>query len=253
VLVSEPSSPDAITGQLNYSLIGDSYTMEVDRVLREKGQQSLEEQRDRLLTWLDNDLVIECVLDNAALSDGIDDVVGTYQAGLVVVGVSEDGHADLLLGNNLLEVADHSACPVLIVPQQAPMEPISRVVFAYDLAKMTDTFPIQSIKQFLSVFNAVLMVVHIDKDHAAWSEETQGPGGFPDLKSLLLPYAPTYDFIENEDIVAGITEYSEEHRADLILTIGRQHGFFRNLFHRSVNHKLAFHSPIPLLVLGENK
>jgi nucleotide-binding universal stress UspA family protein len=249
-----PSSPSAITGQLDYTILEDTYNLENNRSLRENSLQRLEEVKNSLTVLVDNDTVIECAAENTRLVDGINDVGEEFETYLVVAGISgKEGLEAILGGNNAVEVADQSRYPVLIVPMQAPVEPIKRIVFASDLENIKDKVPGKNLQKLLDDFKAALMVVHVDKERPQWVTETQGPGGMPELYRLLEAYHPSFDFIGNEDIVAGITEYAEQHKASLILAIGRSHGFFKSLFHRSLSHKLAYHSPIPLLFIHEAK
>jgi nucleotide-binding universal stress UspA family protein len=247
-----PVSPgaEAITGQLNYNVMVDSFGPEDIRLQRERSLQGLEAEKKLLAAAAGDDIVIECATDEIRLADSINDIAEKYHAGLVVLGISEkEGLERILFGGSAIGVVDGSKYPVLVVPLKAAIEPVGRIVFAYDLEKVDQTFPGTELKKLLDAFGATLKVVHVDKDHSGWAAEAEGPGGMPGLRQLLEPYHPSFDFIENEDIVEGILHYAGENQASLILTIGKSHGFFKSLFHRSVTHKLAYQAPTPLLVV----
>lgn len=243
----------SITGQLDYNVLTE-FSPQDEQLLRERSLQGLEAEKNRL-SGEDGedgeDIMIECATDEIRLADSINDIAEKYNAGLVVLGISEkDG---ILFGSNAIGVVDGSKYPVLVVPLKAAIEPVSRIVFAYDLEPVDQTFPGAELKQLLDAFGAILKVVHVDKDHSGWVAEVAGPGGMPGLGQLLESYHPSFHFIENEDVVEGILLYAERNQASLILTIGKSHGFFKSLFHRSVMHKLAHHSSAPLLVIHEKK
>jgi nucleotide-binding universal stress UspA family protein len=249
-----PSAPSAVVGQESYNLLEDYYSPETDRLLKESSLQRLEEEKTQLMALVHPGTVIEYAAENMRLVDGINEAAMEYQASLVVIGTAPRAGMDrVFMENNVIEVADDCRYPVLIVPIDAPIEPITKIVFACDLEKVQEPSHGVKLKKLLDEFKASLMVVHVDKEQPKWAVEAAGPQGMTDLIHVLEAYSPTFDFVENNDIVAGITAYSEQHRASLILVIGKNHGFFRSLFHQSVTHHLAYQSHIPLLVVHGKK
>jgi nucleotide-binding universal stress UspA family protein len=244
------SGAEAITGQFNYNVVADSFSPEDARLLREGGLQGLEAEKKLLAAAAGDDIVIECATDEIRLADSINDIAEKYHAGLVVLGISEkEGLERILFGSTANGVVDGSKYPVLLVPLKAAIEPVRRIVFAYDLEKVDRKFPGAELKQLLDAFGATLKVVHVDKDHSG--SEAGGPGSMPDLDPLLESYHPSFHFIENHDIVEGILHYAGENQASLILAIGKDQGFLKNLFHRRITHKLAYDTSTPLLVIQE--
>jgi len=243
-----PVSSASVTGQLSYTVLEDIYDPENERVLREASWKGLTAEAERLKAFVDEGTVIEIAAEQTRLPAIINEAVARQGAGLVVMGISDRAGLDQwLFGGDALAAADQSPCPVLVVPMQAAPEPVTRVVLAYDLEKPDSGFPGKDFCALLDEFHADLRVVHVDK--TALTEELGGPGGMPELRALLEPYRPVFDFIEHADTATGIIDYAERSQASLIAVVGRHHSFIGGLFHKSVTHQVARHTPIPVLVL----
>lgn len=72
------------------------------------------------------------------------------------------------------------------------------------------------------------------------------------LHQLLDELKPEFHYIENQDIVTGLIEFSDQHQIDLIVAVPKQRGFLERLFHESASKKLAVKATKPLLLLHKN-
>jgi nucleotide-binding universal stress UspA family protein len=246
-----PAAPTAIIGQVNYGMEG-TYDPAYDRLLMETNLESMEKIKARLTGFAGSDAKIECGTGNTPLAGGINDIIEEYNAGLVVMGITgKDYVGKILIGSNAIRVADAASRPVLIVPQETVTGPVTRIVLACDLQNTPDALPVEGLEDILDGFNAPLMLVNVGHGDAyANANEMANASG---LYSQLEKYSPSFDFIDNKDTVAGIMEFAGEQKASLVIAIRKDHGFFKELFQRSVTHQLAYHTSVPLLVVHEAK
>lgn len=195
---------------------------------------------------------IEYRTEEASLVASINDIVQEMEADLVIIASTGAGLLErTLTGDDTMHIADESKYPVLLVPPQAPLELVRRIVFACDLKKTEETTPVNRLRKLLDDFQAELLIVNVDHE-----EKHVGTQTFENavvLGKWLADYNPAYEYIKDTDLVRGITTFAQERKASLIIAIHKKHGFFGGLFHRSATHQLAHHVTIPLLVMGEEE
>ncbi|MBC9911218.1 universal stress protein [Chitinophaga varians] len=218
--------------------------------LRIASQEGLDKMQKELLPLAAEGVSIVTRADNTLLAATIDDVVKQEEATLIVMGITGGSKVEeILVGSNTIDVVKHTTCPVLIVPGKASFKGIAKIVFACDLRQVADTTPIAPLKKLLAAFHAELHVINIDHESRHFSTDT--PFETLMLDTLLEDYQPQYHFIDNPDVVQGITEFAENIHADMILTIPKKHGLFERIFKRSNTAKLAYQTHIPLLAIHE--
>jgi hypothetical protein len=69
------------------------------------------------------------------------------------------------------------------------------------------------------------------------------------LHESLARYSPFYHYITDSDVVNGVIKFAVTEKASIIIVVARHYGFLNGLFHSSITHKIAYHTPIPLLIL----
>ncbi|QHS61448.1 universal stress protein [Chitinophaga agri] len=218
--------------------------------LKTASLEGLEHMKQDLLPLLPAGVELDYRADNNLLAAHIDNLSKEEKADLIVMGTTGGSQLEeILIGSNTIDVAKHTSCPVLIVPAGVSFKPIRKVVFACDFKKVGTGTPIYPLKRLLSVFQAELHVLNIDKEGKGLSTDT--PEASLLLDTLLEGLHPTYHFIDHPNVVQGIMEFADRETADLILTIPRKHGLFESIFKRSHTAQLAFHTHIPLLAIHE--
>nr|WP_295868619.1 universal stress protein [uncultured Chitinophaga sp.] len=218
--------------------------------LRIASQEGLDKMQKELTQLAGAGVSIVTRADNTLLAATIDDVVKQEEAALIIMGITGGSKVEeILVGSNTIDVVKHTSCPVLIVPGKATFKGITKIVFACDLRQVADTTPIAPLKKLLAAFHAELHVINIDHESRHFSTDT--PFETLMLDTLLEDYKPEYHFVDNPDVVQGITEFAESIQADLILTIPKKHGLFERIFKRSNTAKLAYQTHIPLLTIHE--
>ena len=203
---------------------------------------------EKLRGLANEDTIMEYRAEEAALSASVNDIAREVDADLIVMAITVAGRLEqALIGNEAVHVADRSKYPVLIVPPDAKLGPVKRIVFACDLKKTQETTPIKGLKKLLDDFQAELLVVNVDHNDKHFTSET--PLNAVVLDRWLTVYHPTYHSVDHPDPATGIMEFAKAENASLIIAIHKTHGFFEGLFHRSATHQLAYHTSIPLLVM----
>lgn len=213
--------------------------------------QKITELKDQLKDWLPENTEIDIRCDQRNLVNAVISLAGQQHINLIVMGMSgKSGFERTLMGSNTINLAQDSPAPLLIVPPVAVFQPIKTVVFACDLKRVSESTPVLAIKGFINALGARLIILNVDRDGARFD-----PDAIKEMKHLHQLWdeqQPEYYYTDHEDIAKGIMEFAGQQRAELIITIPKQYGFFESIFHRSMTKKLAYHTHLPLLLFKED-
>lgn len=155
----------------------------------------------------------------------------------------------LFLGSTTLSVLRKLTTPVVVVPPGAVYKGISKIGLACDFKAVADSIPSETIKQWVKIFDAELLVLNVDYDNRSFKPDT--PEQAVVLHRLLADVKPKYHFIESESVEDGISEFAEKNNIDLIVTIPKKQRLLDRLFQKSHTSSLAVHSHIPILSIHE--
>jgi nucleotide-binding universal stress UspA family protein len=183
--------------------------------------------------------------------EGIEKAIRHRSADLVIMGSSgKSAFEHILFGSNTLKTAATKACPVLIIPPQAPFRPVKNVMLTSDFKNTAITTPSVPIKNILNQFKPTLHVINVDKDHYIsltenYEKEKQ------DLKKMFDGYNPEFYFMRLYEIDEAVNMFAEDKDIDMIIAIQKNHSFIEGLFHTSRTKKLSLHSKVPFLIIHE--
>jgi len=196
------------------------------------------------------DIVVDIRAEERVMGENINEICEQENAELIVTGVSErSGLERIIVGSSALRISEAGHCPVLMVPPDAPIVPVKRVLLACDLEKVSEATPLDALDKVLETFQAQLVVINVDDGNKNFSPNTVDE--IYRLHHVFDKYKPEYVFVENKDIAEGILDYAKEQDISLVITIPRYYNFLRNLFHKSTTKSLVYNSKLPLLTLHE--
>ncbi len=218
--------------------------------LEKNSKVNLEKFREELASISDKNIEFVTISDYAVITVDINEVCEENDVDLLVMGVTGGGKLEeTLIGSFAVDVSLKSEVPVIIVPPGATFTEIKEVMLAYNSTKLTETIPVEIIKQLLDKTYAKLFVVNIDRNTKHTNADKLSESNI--LDTLLSSYNPQYELIEDDDFVEGINRVALEKEVDLIITIPKKMGWFDGLFKRSHTKMLAFHSHVPLMVVHQ--
>jgi hypothetical protein len=126
---------------------------------------------------------------------------------------------------------------------------VKRVVMACDFQKITESFPLESLRNLLERHTVELLVVNIDKQAKHKDADPQQLAEESVLHEMLKEYHPKYFFNESDDVINGILDFAKKHKAEMVIALPHKYSFFQSLLHNSVSSGLTVHSAIPVLLL----
>lgn len=150
-------------------------------------------------------------------------------------------------GNVTTATIRSSKVPVLVVPPGAEFVAPQTLVLAYDCKDLPEEAMIDALKPWHKHFKPQLHLLHSNHDpHHMPSEKTNNLLTF---KAILHKFTPALKVIDAPETEGGIINYVQNIPASMLVIIPRKHNPVYHLLNKSISHKLAFHTPVPMLVL----
>lgn len=225
--------------------------MSLNDVLQKDAEHEMEKEIKRLKETWGNQRMIKSVCRQGTLFDGVMKLSKGITFDLIVMGIKGMSPAEeVLIGSNTTSIISNFSEPVLAIPKDFQFAPPKHIVFATDLNSEADNAQLKKLSAFARKWDAEVVLLNVqtrsgrklnnlETDHARR------------LENIFEGVDHRYHFIEDNNVIRGITSYLDTHEVDLIAMVNRQLRYVSRLFKKSFSASLAKHSKVPLLVLHE--
>lgn len=202
----------------------------------------------RIQKLLPEDVELEHEIAETLIGEDINKVSEKLGVELIVMGMIGKSKAEqVFIGSNTLRVVDVSNVPVLVVPKNAAIVDLQRILLATDLKDMETQLPISLIRGISQLSNAEVLIVNVDTDPYDYKNDDREE--MRALRDKLKGVSVKYEYAVHDDAVKGILQAAKEIQASMIISMPKERSFFNDLFHSSVTKKLAYTSDYPLLLV----
>lgn len=182
--------------------------------------------------------------------DALEELCSSVKPFAVVMGShGSTGLERMIMGSTTLSVIRGLRHPVIVVPPGTSYKEIKKIGLACDFKDVVETIPAAYIKDIVTQFNAQLHVLNVNADGEKYDANTPLESAW--LDSLLGDIKPNYYFLQREDIVEGINEFSEKHNLDVVIVIPKKHNLLEKIFHKSRSKELVRNAHIPIVTIHE--
>ena len=196
---------------------------------------------------------VTCLAKMGSVYEQTQAAAEAYGVDLIVMGLQWVGATlgNALIGSTTLSLMRSCPVPVLGVPPKAIYSDLKKVVFATDLRQQPDRQLLSNLRGFVSTFRSMLQVLHIDReqDLPAVYIEVQDALNVLDRALYDVEYKVILQY--RKKVAAGIQEYLQAQKINLLIIGPRHHSFLDKLLHASVTATLVGDSLFPLLTLPE--
>jgi nucleotide-binding universal stress UspA family protein len=134
--------------------------------------------------------------------------------------------------------------PVLFVPNAAAIKPIRHVAYACNYAYAGPQTPVNEITQWINFIHADLEVVHSDPNPEADEEQIKGEGW---LKTALNSLQPVFNWVQDSDMLRGLSSFFRRKEVDCVLVVPRKYGFWQSMFRNSRTKALIRLNKLPVI------
>ncbi len=225
--------------------------MEEDHMQRrsEEGLQYLVERLER--DFPDSGNTYQTISSFSLLPEEIRERVALGQTDLIVSGTTgATGLKEVFMGSNTVRILRAaSTCPVLVVPEESAFKEPERIAFATDFTRPFTGAQLDLIHFFVTRFQSELHIVHIGTEDALNSlQQFHKKELFLELELL----NPKIQWVGPETSkVSDLQKVIAESGIDLLILIRNEHSPVEELLREPVVKRMAFHTPMPLLVLPQ--
>lgn len=214
--------------------------------MKEHILKRLAERKEALQQAYGSDIPIDTMAFSNDLVGNLKNLYEDPEVRLAVIGLTGAGMANFFLGSNTLNIVNNVGRMVLTVPPYAIFRPIKKIVFACDMVNIATTLPAKRIKRIMSLLNAELLVLNIQKPQQP-SPELEAEK--ETLEQMLEGVPFSFHTLARRNVIAGIKDFAKNQHADLIAIIPRKRDFLENLLRASHTKAMLFKSGIPILTL----
>ncbi len=193
----------------------------------------------------------KCVSSFNLLTEEIKELVESENIDFIVTGTKgASGFEEVFLGSNTVRIIKAvRSCPILAVPEDFDYIKPVRIGFPTDFKRNFSAEIIEPMIQLSAKFGATINIMHI-------SEEEQLNKHQHSNKEILLEYVSSVShclrsmpyFASKSDVIEF---FIKEYGIQMLALVNYRHGFLEELVKEPVVKRIAFHTPIPLLVLSD--
>ncbi len=190
-------------------------------------------------------------LREGIVEDEIARVAKDYKPGIIVLGTKGKGEKQSdIIGSVVYRVLDRTRVPVLAIPVKSAYEADSKVrniVYATDFDD-SDYVAIRRLINIVSAFNVKIHCIHVSKDAKKSWDDVKMENLKDYFKKVHKGLKVECHFIEGENIIQKVDDFSTSHQIDLFALTNRKRGLISRLFYPGITKKLIHQSRVPLLI-----
>lgn len=219
-------------------------------LIKDAEEKMLQLRRDIINRINDRIAIVSEVMTGKVL-EGIEEYSLTTAPYAIIMGTQGTGAMEkLFFGSNSIAALKNLSWPLIVVPPEAKFKNIMKIGIACDLKKVVETAPVDQIKVLMSVFQAELHVIHVNREsEKAYSAEKVEESGL--LQEMLEDLHPVYHFLNYINIDEGLNEFSQKNDIDLLIIIPKKHNLIDKIFHKSHSKHMITHTHVPVMSVHE--
>ncbi len=189
-----------------------------------------------------------CGEGNVAMA--IEEVMARKDIELIVMGARGGSTIDhIFAGSETVAVIDKSAKPILIVPLNADLNKLAKIVYATDF-NQADLSGLRYLVKLAKLFNAHVEVVHVNlyHDQEDSSKLERERVFLKEIRNLNYPKISIRE-VHGKEVTSRLNTLCEESVADVLAFMHYKNSFFKRLFKHSTTLGALTDQKIPLLIL----
>ncbi|MDB5145488.1 MAG: Nucleotide-binding universal stress protein UspA family [Mucilaginibacter sp.] len=195
--------------------------------------------------------VISYLNGSGTVTDVVNRMVESQEIDLVIIGThGSGGLSTWLMGNHSREMIDVVKVPLLLVPPEARINQVKKILFASDFCNPAEDLKcIYRLITLARPLNAEILLTHIQNEKAQaldfqkWIKEF-----ITDLSNKADYPHIYYQVIKSRSVPVGLDWLCGHAQIDMVAMVHRPHNFIDSVFRRSQTQKMARHTSVPLLV-----
>lgn len=158
------------------------------------------------------------------------------------------GAKTVFMGTNSVRVVKSIRnCPIILVPSGYNLQKLQRIVFPTDFSKHYNRYELMPLTELSTMTNAQCHIFWLTQEHQMTEEQENHKKVME--KRLAEVDVSFHEAEFSRKLAQGIHDFAKEQQADMIALVHHTHTFMEKLTREPVVKKVAFQSPIPILVV----
>ncbi|CAA6800168.1 MAG: Unknown protein [uncultured Aureispira sp.] len=163
--------------------------------------------------------------------------------------IGRNGHSGIknwILGNTTLQLIEKSELPILVIPQNAVVQPPKRIALAIDDRFVPSNKTLAPIYDLVDHFNTELVLFHVEQEaaHSNTHKETA-------IQIARKGYQINLFKMDSDNPTEALLELSRKHEVDLLCLIKHDYTPWQQFLHKSTSSNLATRSNLPFMILKD--
>ena len=192
---------------------------------------------------------MELVSKSGTLTNSILDIQKTQKIDLIIMGTSGASDEKKRTVTHTSELVKEADCPVLVVPENIDEFQIKNIALVLGKDEIDDREALGTLLDVARKFNAKVHVLTIENEPGTYGYSPIDEKNENLLEYYLESFYSHHIFIENEDVVEGITTYVADKEIDMIAILPRNHARRSSPSEGKLTQELTLHSKVPLLTI----
>jgi nucleotide-binding universal stress UspA family protein len=164
----------------------------------------------------------------------------------IVMGEESAGSFErLFLGGTAVTAIKNVYWPLILVPFNVHFDDIKKVGLACDLDDVQETIHADTIKRFISDFNAELHVMHVTEGDKTFDSKTVAESMI--LQEMLGEMHPQYHFLKEEDVDTAIQKFVVQNDLDMLIVVPKKHLLISKILKPRHTKRLVLEAEVPIM------
>lgn len=176
------------------------------------------------------------------------ELVENESVSLVVMHTNGAEGVGELFGTKTAKIIKSLEVPILVIPSKASLFPMEKLALACDYSQDTPKSKLKFLTELAEIMKLKITAVTLNRDERTMTKEEHE--NREHLLGNLENHMVDSGFARHPNVTWGLIEYAKSNEHNMIGIISKNYNFMERIFHESLTTDMAFHSPVPLLVLN---
>ncbi|GLU55494.1 universal stress protein [Dyadobacter frigoris] len=212
---------------------------------RTETEEKLNATGQELLKKCKNGVKVEIAVSDLPILRAVHEMIRDQGPTLLLLG-SDASDDESPIGEYVIEIAQISTIPVLIIPSASKYKKVERVLVPCGPGAIPQLPRLNRLRQILP--NPELVILNVDHKHTGDDGNYQAQ-----IKEMLGDFSYKVFYAQEKNIAKGILDFAKESKdIQLIVALPGKYSFFYNLTHQNITEAITLNAKTPVLIFKEN-
>ena len=209
------------------------------------GNRDLDELVKSIRLRSKNQITISHELLTGSVEQQIAAIAERYNPICIVMGIRHGRNfARSLFGSTIFQTLNHIPYPLLVIPEYAQLESIKEIGFACDLKDSDTTTPFNTMREWLSLFNAKLDIINVSLDfNSGMVRESIS------LENHFQSFNPEVHFLDGFSLTDELQDFVRLRNLGLLIVVPKKRHGFLSFIERRHSIDIIKHDQVPILAI----